>query len=230
MWDIRDKDPMKYIKTPMILAVSSAFLLAACQPQPFDPNNPNQQAKQGAVTGGLLGLLAGAASGDNSKERRNRALGGAIIGAGIGAAVGADLDRQAAELQGSFANGEINVINTGNELIVRMPEAILFAFDSDAVRAVLRSDLQVLATSLNKYQNTTVQVVGHTDNVGTAAYNQDLSERRAANVGAILVSSGVSRARVVTIGQGESQPIASNLNDAGRAQNRRVDIIITPNG
>ena len=133
-------------------------------------------------------------------------------------------------MQGSFANGSINVINTGNELIVRMPEAILFAFDSDAVRAVLRSDLQVLATSLNKYPASTVRVVGHTDNVGTAAYNQDLSERRAANVGAILVSSGVTRSRVVTIGQGESQPIASNLNDAGRAQNRRVDIIITPNG
>ncbi len=221
---------MKYIKTPMIVAVGATFLLTACAPQPFDPNNPNQQRNQGAATGGLLGLLAGAASGDNSEERRERALAGAIIGAGIGAAVGYDLDKQAAELQGSFANGSINVINTGNELIVRMPEAILFAFDSDAVRAVLRSDLQVLATSLNKYPASTVRVVGHTDNVGTAAYNQDLSERRAANVGAILVSSGVTRSRVVTIGQGESQPIASNLNDAGRAQNRRVDIIITPNG
>ena len=121
MWDIRDKDPMKYIKTPMIVAVGATFLLTACAPQPFDPNNPNQQRNQGAATGGLLGLLAGAASGDNSEERRERALAGAIIGAGIGAAVGYDLDKQAAELQGSFANGSINVINTGNELIVRMP-------------------------------------------------------------------------------------------------------------
>ena len=146
---------MKAIKTPIIVAVAATFALAACEPGQFDPNNPNEQRNRGAITGGILGALAGAASGDSSSERRERALAGGIIGAGIGAAVGYDLDKQARELQGSFANGSINVINTGNELIGRMPEAILFAFDSDAVRAVLRSDLQVLAQSLNKYPAST---------------------------------------------------------------------------
>jgi outer membrane protein OmpA-like peptidoglycan-associated protein len=93
----------------------------------------------------------------------------------------------------------------------------------------LQSDLGVLARHLQKYRNSTVQVVGHTDNVGDANYNLNLSRRRAAAVTAVLVSNGVSSGRVATIGKGEDQPIASNLTAQGRAQNRRVEIIIIPN-
>jgi len=123
----------------------------------------------------------------------------------------------------------IDVINTGDELIVRMPQDILFAFDSDRVRPDLRADLFTLADSLQRYPDTTVQIIGHTDNVGSASYNQNLSERRASSVGSVLVNAGVPGSRLRIFGAGEDQPIASNLTEEGRAQNRRVDIVIRPN-
>ena len=109
-----------------------------------------------------------------------------------------------------------------------MPEAILFGFDSATVNGQLRSDLFVLADSLNKYPGSIVTVTGHTDNVGTPAYNQDLSERRATAVAAVLRQGGVSGGRLRTNGAGQWQPIADNGSAAGRAANRRVDITITP--
>jgi outer membrane protein OmpA-like peptidoglycan-associated protein len=110
-----------------------------------------------------------------------------------------------------------------------MPEDLLFAVDSDRVSASLQDDLGALANNLRRYPDSVVEVVGHTDNTGTAAYNQDLSSRRAGAVASILISNGVSAGRVRAYGRGEDQPIASNLTVAGRAQNRRVDITIRPN-
>ena len=149
-------------------------------------------------------------------------------GAAAGAAIGGSLDAQAAELERDFDNGSIAVINTGDQLIVRMPEAILFATDSASVNGQLRSDLFVLSESLNRYPNSVVTVTGHTDNTGSASYNQNLSERRAFAVASILREGGVSGARIRTVGAGESSPIATNQTSAGRAANRRVDITITP--
>ena len=94
----------------------------------------------------------------------------------------------------------------------------------------MRSDLQVLAGSLQKYPGSTVQIVGHTDNTGGAVYNQDLSERRASAVSSVLIGAGVSAGRIRSFGLGEDQPIATNLTPEGRAQNRRVDITIRPDG
>ena len=119
--------------------------------------------------------------------------------------------------------------NTGSELIVNLPQDILFATDSASLRGDLTQDLQAVARSLLNYPNTTVQVVGHTDNTGSAAYNQDLSQRRAQSVASVLQANGVPGGRIVAFGRGEDQPIASNLSVAGRAQNRRVEIIIRPN-
>ena len=120
-------------------------------------------------------------------------------------------------------------MNTGDRLIVTMPQDILFDVDSSAVRPGLRTDLATLAASLNQYPNTTVDVIGHTDNTGSAGYNQNLSQRRAQEVTAILQSNGVASNRLRSIGRGEDAPIASNLTAEGRAQNRRVEIIIRPN-
>ena len=153
---------------------------------------------------------------------------GAAIGAAIGGAIGYSLDQQAAELNNDFNNNQIDVINTGSELIVRMPEGILFATDSAALNTNLRSDLFVLAESLNKYPNSIVTITGHTDNVGTAAYNRDLSQRRAQSVASVLRTGGVAASRMRVGGAGESQPIATNQTAAGRQLNRRVDITITP--
>jgi len=110
-----------------------------------------------------------------------------------------------------------------------MPQDLLFAIDSAAVRPDLRADLNTVAASLLRYPNSRIEVVGHTDNTGTAAYNQDLSQRRAVAVASILRESGVPGSRIVAYGRGFDQPVASNQTAAGRAQNRRVEIIIRPN-
>ncbi|MEL7026008.1 MAG: OmpA family protein [Pseudomonadota bacterium] len=217
---------MKF-NTPMTLGAVALIGLAACEPEPFDPSDPNRNTREGAIGGALAGAIAGLAL-DGGGSKADGALIGAAVGAGLGAAIGADLDRQARELRGSL-DGDIDVINTGDELIVRMPNDLVFGFDSDVVRSDLRQDLFTLAQSLNKYPDTNVQVVGHTDDIGSFEYNRDLSLRRANSVAQVLRSGGVSGARINTFGAGYDQPIASNRTDAGRAANRRVEITIRPN-
>ena len=217
------------VKTPIVLAVAAAMTLGACTDPATQTDNPRQRTQEGAVIGGLLGAIVGAQTGDDSGERRRGALIGGLVGAGVGAAIGYNLDQQAAELQRDFADDRIQIINNGNELIVRMPDDILFDVDSAVVKPALQSDLRVLAQSLQKYPGSTVQVVGHTDNTGTAVYNQDLSVRRAGAVSGILIGAGVEPSRIQSFGRGEDQPIATNLTPEGRALNRRVDITIRPN-
>ena len=217
-------------RSVLLLASAGLFTLAACTDPSVQTDNPRQRTQEGAVLGGLLGAAAGALTGGDGGERRRGALIGGLVGAGVGAAVGYNMDKQAAELQRDFGDGRIQIINNGDHLVVRMPDDILFAVDSASVNSGLRSDLRVLANSLQRYPDSTVQVVGHTDNTGAAAYNQDLSERRASAVSAILVGAGVEAWRIRSVGRGEDQPISSNLTPEGRAQNRRVDITIRPNG
>ncbi len=220
---------MTFLKTPALALVVSLFAVTACT----DINSPtgasNTRANEGTGVGAAAGALAGILRGSNPKERRNGAIVGAIIGGAIGNAVGSNLDQQAADLQGSLGDGRIQVINTGSELVVRMPQDILFAIDSTVLQNALRSDLVALADHLQRYSGSTVVVNGHTDNTGSAAYNQDLSARRANAVSAVLIANGVSSSRLRSVGRGEDQPIASNLTSAGRAQNRRVEIVIRPN-
>jgi outer membrane protein OmpA-like peptidoglycan-associated protein len=213
-------------KTPMILATVGALTLTACVDPNAYPNDPNARTKNGAMLGGILGAAAGiAVSGDDDKLAG--ALIGGAVGAATGAAIGSDLDRQAAELRGSL-NSSISVTNMGSYLVVNMPQDLLFATDSASLSGNLVGDLRSVAASLMKYPKSTIEVIGHTDNVGAAAYNQDLSQRRASAVSEVLRSSGVPGGRISTIGRGEDAPVASNQTAAGRAQNRRVEIIIRP--
>ncbi len=219
---------MRLKNKTMILGAASLLALTACSDPSQYPGTEGDRTRQGAIAGAALGGLLGATRESGSDRFRNAAV-GAAIGAAAGGAIGYSLDQQAAELRNDFGNSQIGVIRQGNDLIVRMPEGILFATDSASLNPQLRSDLFILSESLNKYPASTVTVVGHTDNTGTAAYNQDLSERRAMAVTSVLRSGGVAESRVRVVGAGESQPIASNQTAAGRAQNRRVDITITPN-
>jgi outer membrane protein OmpA-like peptidoglycan-associated protein len=213
---------MTYGKTSAALALSALLAATACTVT--DPNNPNRNAQQAALIGAGMGAIIG-----NSSGGKDGAIKGAIIGGTIGAIAGNQLDKQEAELRAQMGS-QVGIVNTGNQLIVTMPQDILFATDSASLTGSLRSDLYTLAASLNRYPGSTVNVVGHTDNVGTAAYNQDLSERRARAVASVLTDGGVSPYRIVAFGRGEDQPIATNLTAEGRQQNRRVEIIITPNG
>ncbi len=207
------------LKKPLVALTLGAFVLAGCE-----TSGPRQT--NGATIGALLGGFFGA-------TRPGGNLGTAAVGAAaggvIGGAIGQALDRQAGDLRSAMSN-DVQVVNTGTQLVVTMPNDILFATDSDVVGPALQADLAALAQNLLDYPNSTIQVVGHTDNVGSAEYNLSLSRRRAAAVAAILMANGVPASRIVTIGRGEDQPVATNLTASGRQQNRRVEIIIIPNG
>ncbi|MEI4262540.1 OmpA family protein [Roseovarius sp. D0-M9] len=216
-------------RKPILCVAGAALMLtAACE----GPTNlqgtgaaPNR-TQQGALIGGLAGALTGAAASD--KKGKGALIGGAI-GAIGGAAIGNALDKQEAELRRDLNNDRVQITNTGDRLIVTLPQDILFAVDSAQVNGALRGDLFTVAESLRNYPGSTVQVIGHTDNTGAAAYNQSLSERRANAVSAVLREGGVGAARINAFGRGEDQPIASNLTAEGKAQNRRVEIVILPN-
>lgn len=217
---------MTLTRINLLLAASSLALVTACAGT-GGPND-NIKARQGAATGAALGALAGAITGDDKDERRRQAVIGAAVGAGIGAGIGNALDQQEEELRASLG-GNVGIVNNGNNLTVTLPQDILFATNSTAVSGSAQSDLFALSNSLQRFPNSTVNVIGHTDNVGEAAFNLDLSQRRAQAVSSILINAGVSPSRIRSVGRGEAAPIATNLTPEGRQQNRRVDVIITPN-
>jgi outer membrane protein OmpA-like peptidoglycan-associated protein len=208
------------IRKPALAAILGLVSLGACVQT--GPSNQQIGTATGAVVGGLIGANV------DSDNPRTATAAAAAIGAVVGGAIGQQLDRQKAELDQGFTN-DIDVINTGSELIVRMPNGILFDIDSAALRPQVQSDLNVLAGNLLRYPNSTIFVVGHTDNTGSAAHNQQLSQRRAQSVASVLMAGGVAPARIIATGRGEDQPIASNLTPEGRQANRRVEITIRPN-
>jgi outer membrane protein OmpA-like peptidoglycan-associated protein len=216
------------------LGMAGLIGLGACTTDTYngsyydDGTAPTQsRTTTGAVTGAMIGGLLGAtADGD---EKLTKALAGAAVGGIIGGAIGNQLDKQAQELRRDLDTNGVSVVNTGSQLVVTMPQDVLFATDSAAVRPDLQRDLYTLAGSLNRYPNTTIEVIGHTDNRGDAAYNQRLSQNRANAVANVLIGAGVPRSRLVAYGRGEDQPIASNLTAEGMAKNRRVEFIIRPN-
>lgn len=205
------------------LGLAAVGLACACTPVETQSDDKNQRTKEGAAIGAVLGAITGAVVGNDAED----ILIGAAVGAGGGALVGADLDRQARELEAALGD-QVRIVNTGDALIVTMPQDILFAFDSDVVSPSLTADLRILADSLNDYPDTTVDVIGHTDSDGEAGYNQELSARRAQSVTAILIEEGVSPTRLRSFGRGEDEPLTTNLTEEGKAQNRRVEIVIRP--
>lgn len=223
---------MTFLKFPLVAAVTGLVALGACT----NPNgsilaqsdDPNQRAKNGALIGAGAGALIGALSkGDGNRD--SGALRGAIIGGALGAGGGALLDRQERDLRQSLGNQNVTIENTGDRLVVTLPQDILFASGSTAVRPDLQRDMATVASNLQAYPNSTIQVIGHTDSDGEAAFNQQLSEGRANAVASVLINNGVSASRIQAYGRGEAQPVSSNLNPQGKAQNRRVEIVILPN-
>ena len=211
------------------LAGSALLILSGCvTPESAANSKPGDNTTAGTIMGGLIGAIAGMEM-SSKGDRKKGAIVGAIVGAAAGNAIGQTLDEQAADLRRDLNNNQVNVTNTGSELIVTMPQDILFALDSAAVRSDLRRDLGVVAGNLRAYPNSTISIEGHTDNTGSASYNQALSQRRANAVADILVNNGVPPARLYAVGRGENEPVASNLSATGRAQNRRVEIVIRPN-
>ena len=201
----------------------AGFTLAACAEGALT-TSANANRNSGALIGAAVGAAAGQAIGGDT----DATLIGAAVGAGAGALIGADLDRQEAELRRDLAGSGVGINNTGNQLVVTLPEAITFATDSATVSPGFQNQLSVLANNLRNFPNSTIRITGHTDSTGDASYNQRLSERRAQAVANVLAANGVSQSRFIVSGAGETQPIASNDTVSGRAMNRRVELVITP--
>ena len=217
----------KFVTPKFAMALTGLLAITACAQPNASGTGEYSNAQRAAITGALVGGVFGGTR--NGDEKLEKAAAGAIIGGLIGGAIGNQLDKQAAELQRDIGTNGVSIVNTGKELIVTMPQDVLFATDSAALRQDLQRDLYTLAGSLNRYPDTTVDVVGHTDNTGDANYNQNLSQARANSVATVLVGAGVPRARINAYGRGEDVPLASNLTVDGRAKNRRVEFIIRPN-
>jgi outer membrane protein OmpA-like peptidoglycan-associated protein len=179
----------------------------------------------GAGTGAVGGAFAGAATGN---DPRIAALIGAGLGGLTGAAVGHYMDQQEAELRAQLQSTGVSVTRVGNQIILNMPSNITFQTDSATVNTAFNDTLVSVGLVLKKFNKTIVDVTGHTDNTGSDAHNQDLSQRRAVAVATILANQGVDQRRFYIEGKGESDPIASNATESGRSQNRRVEIQISP--
>lgn len=182
------------------------------------------RTEKGAVIGAGAGAAAGAAIGKATGSTARGAIIGAVVGGTAGALIGRQMDKQAEELADDLPNATVERVGEG--LLVTFDSGILFAFDSDVVKGDAGTNLTNLATSVKAYPETEVLIVGHTDATGADAYNQGLSERRAASAKRYLVAQGVPDVRVRVEGRGEAEPVADNASDAGRAQNRRVEVAI----
>ena len=183
-------------------------------------NKKEQGAIIGAGAGAVVGGVIGRANGSTAKG----AIIGAAVGGVAGAVIGHQMDQQAKELQQNIPGATVERVGEGIQ--VTFASGLLYDFDSDRVRAEAATNLRNLAQSLDKYPNTDILIVGHTDSVGSDSYNQDLSQRRAQAAADFLASQDVARSRLRTAGRGETEPVATNDTDAGRGQNRRVEVAI----
>lgn len=218
---------MRRIHALTALGLSGAIITtAACTTNPETGQREISRTAVGAVLGGLGGYVLGDVVGGRG-DRTERII-GAGIGAVAGGAVGAYMDRQEAELRRQTAGTGVDVIRQGDELLLRMPAGITFDFNSYAIKPQFQATLNEVAQTLQAYPSTIIDVLGHTDSVGTHEYNQQLSEQRAQAVANYLTARGVQPARIATRGHGETMPIADNSTEAGRAANRRVEIKVVP--
>ena len=222
----KDSQEEKMKKTMASILMS---LLVAAPLFAQDASQTNDKTKKGAAIGGIAGAVVGAVIGNNRghhSAKRGAAV-GAIAGTAAGAIVGHMIDKQEQELRQIQG---VNVQRTANdELNVTVQNEVLFDFNSAALRSSSRSALRDMANVFEKYPDTTIRVEGHTDSIGTAAYNERLSERRASTVANYLEDLGVRSARIRALGYGKSQPRATNNTAAGRQLNRRVEIHVKAN-
>nr|WKN37942.1 OmpA family protein [Tunicatimonas sp. TK19036] len=212
--------PQSFTQWVLVIGIlANIQLLTGCA----STNNTTKGGAIGAGAGGALGAVIGNASGNTAVG----AIIGASVGGAAGAVIGRQMDKQAEELQQDLGNATVERVGEG--IKITFDSGLLFDFDSDDLRGVTEQDLSEMAETLKKYSDTNILIEGHTDATGSDDYNQDLSEERAASVANYLQQLGVERSRVTTHGYGENQPVAENDTEAGRQQNRRVEVAIYAN-
>jgi outer membrane protein OmpA-like peptidoglycan-associated protein len=210
---------MKTIKLLTVSVVMMGLIASGCKSM----NKTQKGAVIGAAGGGAIGAVIGKAAGNTAMG----AIIGAAVGGAAGAVIGHKMDKQAEEMKKVLGDAEVRRVGEG--IVIDFKEKVLFGYDRSDLGANAASNLDKLINVLNKYPDTDIQILGHTDNKGTDEYNQGLSERRASSVSAYLKNHGISSSRVSTKGMGENDPIASNDTEEGRSQNRRVEFVITAN-
>lgn len=216
------------MKRELIAAVAAAAMLGACTTDPYTGEQKVSNTAGGAALGAGLGALAGMAVGGSKNAQRNAVLIGAGVGALAGGAIGSYMDQQEAELRAQLEGTGVSVTRAGDQIILNMPSNITFATDQDAVKPSFYPTLNSVGLVIKKFNRTIVDVYGHTDAVGSESYNYELSQRRAMSVASYLSGQGIDQRRFAVSGFGKTRPIASNESEAGRAQNRRVEIQLSP--
>lgn len=212
-----------------LAGVAAAVLLAGCSTvNPYTQEKQTSKAAQGAAIGAVAGAVAGMLTGDDSKERKQRALIGAGVGALAGGGVGYYMDVQEAKLRQQLEGTGVSVTRQGDNITLNMPGNITFQTDSSDLNGNFFPVLDSVSLVLKEYEKTIIEVAGHTDNTGTDAYNQSLSQRRAGTVAQYLTSKGVMGQRIITVGGGEVHPVANNATPEGRQANRRVELTLAP--
>jgi outer membrane protein OmpA-like peptidoglycan-associated protein len=182
---------------------------------------------RGAVIGAGAGAAVGGVVGNATGNTARGAIIGAVVGGVAGGIIGHQMDQQAKEIKQQIPGAVVERVGEGIQ--VTFDSGLLFDYDSDRIKPAAAENLRNLAQSLNNYPNTDLVIVGHTDNVGSDNYNADLSQRRARAASTYLASLGVNSRRLRTYGRGENEPVAENTTDAGRQQNRRVEVAIFAN-
>jgi outer membrane protein OmpA-like peptidoglycan-associated protein len=211
------------------LVLGTGVLVAGCMT--YDPYTGEQQVSKttkGAAIGAGVGVAVGLITGDSSAERKKRALLLGTAGGLAGGAVGNYMDRQEAKLRAQLQGTGVSVTRSGDNIILNMPGNVTFQTNSADINANFYQVLTSVAIVLKEFDKTVVDVAGHADSVGAEDKNMELSQRRASSVSGYLAAQGIDSQRLITVGYGETRPIASNDTPEGRQQNRRVEITLLP--
>jgi outer membrane protein OmpA-like peptidoglycan-associated protein len=215
----------------LLIGITLAAITAGCTTlDPYTREEKTSNAAKGAAIGAAAGAALGYITGHDKdrRDRQKRVLIGAGLGALTGAAVGNYMDQQEAELRKRLEGSGVSVTRYGDDIILNMPGNVTFAFDRAELNSSFYEVLNSVALVLKKYNKTVVEVAGHTDSVGSEAYNQTLSEQRAQSVASYLKGQDIDPQRLIVIGYGETRPITGNETAEGRALNRRVELTLVP--
>jgi len=210
---------MKKGRTGLVIALVAAILTGGCASM----NKTQKGAVVGTAAGGAMGAVIGKAAGNTAMG----AIIGAAVGGASGAIIGRQMDKQAEEIKNTVPDAKVERVGEG--IVVEFSSNILFGFDKSDLSAEATENLNKLVTVLNTYPDTNIELQGHTDSKGSESYNQNLSEKRAGTVSQYLASQGINTSRLKTVGFGETIPKYDNETEEGRAQNRRVEFLITAN-
>jgi len=212
-----------------LAVLGAAAMVGGCESlDPYTGEEQTSNATRGALIGAAAGAAVGLMSGDDAVERRQHALIGAGVGALAGGSIGYYMDRQEAELRSELEGTGVSVTRIGDNITLNMPGNVTFATGSSGLSPEFFDVLNSVSKVLKEFDQTVVEVAGHTDSVGSEEYNQELSERRSLTVSEYFVSRKISAERLIPIGMGELRPVADNDSESGRQANRRVEITMVP--